>query len=340
MNGKYVNALPLNRIEKEFLRNNINISRQVMANWMIRCAERYLSLLLHRLHEEYLKSPVNQADETPVLVSKDGRSAGSKSYMWVYRTGNLSHAPPIIIYDFQRTRNADHPREFLKNYCGTLITDGYEVYHALERESDDIVVAGCWSHARRRYSDVVKAAGKGGGKGTLAYDALKQIGAIYKIEGSFSELSDEERMKRRQLSLKPLIDSFFSWIAENKDSVPAKSATGKGFTYCLNQEKYLRVFLSDGRIPIDNNASERAIRGFCIGRNNWKLIDTIHGANASAMIYSITETAKANKLNPYKYLKHLLSEIPKYMDGSNLAFLDALLPWSPELPDDMRTPTV
>jgi transposase len=338
MNGKYVNALPLNRIEKEFLRNGINISRQVMANWMIRCAERFLSLLITRLPLEFLNSPVHQADEPPVVVSKDGRGAGSKSYMWVYRTGSLIHAPPIILYDFQRTRSTDHPREFLKNYSGTLITDGYEVYHALERERGVMVVGGCWSHSRRRFADIVKASGKGGGKGTLAYDALKQIGVMYEMEKTLAGLSDGDRKNRRQLSIKPLVDAFFIWIREKKDGVPAKSATGKGFAYCLNQEKYLRVFLSDGRVPIDNNASERAIRGFCIGRNNWKLIDTLHGADASAIIYSITETARANNLNPYRYLAHLFTEIPKHLDDSDQTFIESLLPWSDSLPDEIRIP--
>ena len=153
-----------------------------MANWTIQCAERYLSLLSDRMHQELYKCNVSQADETPVLVSKDVRSAGSKSYMWVYRTGKMYEAPPIILYDYQKTRKADHPREFLKGYKGTIVTDGYEVYHKLEKEQSDIVIAGCWSHARRRFADVVKTMNKDAVKGTLAYTALQQIAMIYKID--------------------------------------------------------------------------------------------------------------------------------------------------------------
>lgn len=338
MNAKYVNAIPLYRLEQEFARNDVHLSRQVMANWTILCAERYLSLLWDHLHTELYKCPVIQADETPVLVSKDGRKAGSKSYMWVYRTGKMYDAPPIVLYEYQKTRNASHPREFLREYNGTCVTDGYQVYHTLENEREDLKIAGCWSHSRRKYADVVKALGKDKAKDTLAWQALKQIGAIYKIEDELAELSPEERLSRRQLSVKPLVEAFFAWIRENRDKVPPKSETGKGFTYCLNQEKYLKVFLTDGRVPADNNAAEQAIRGFCVGKANWHLIDTVHGAKASAIIYSIAETAKANNLKPYNYFEYLLTEIPKHQDDTNLDFMKGLLPWSDLLPDECRKP--
>ena len=336
MNAKYVNAVPLYRLEQEFKRHDVNISRQAMANWVILCAERYLSLLWDRLHFELKKCSVIQADETPVLVNKDGRTAGSKSYMWVYRTGKMYDASPIVLYEYQKTRNTSHPREFLKGYKGICVTDGYQVYHTLEKEQEDLKVAGCWSHARRRFADVVKSLGKEKAKDTLAYQALKQIGAIYKIEEELSTLTAEERLTRRQLSVKPLVDAFFAWVKNNQDKVPPKSETGKGFTYCLNQEKYLRVFLENGMVPVDNNAAEQAIRGFCIGKANWHIIDTIHGAKASAIIYSIAETAKANNLKPYNYFEHLLTEIPKHMDENSLEFLDDLLPWSDKLPETCR----
>ncbi len=333
INSKYVNAIPLYRLEQEFARNDVQLSRQVMANWTIQCGERYLSLLYDRLHQELYKANVLQADETPVLVSKDGRPAGSKSYMWVYRTGKMYQSNPIVLYEYQRTRNTSHPREFLKDYSGTIVTDGYQVYHTLEKERDNLKIAGCWSHARRHFSNVTKALGKEKSKGTLADDALKQIAAIYKIEGMLSDLTSEERKQQRQLLVKPLVDAFFAWIKEHQSEILPKSETGKGFTYCLNQEKYLRVFLDDGDVPADNNAAEGAIRGFCIGKANWHLIDTIDGAKASAIIYSIAETAKANNLKPYNYFEHLLTEIPKHMDDKNLDFLDDLLPWSEALPE-------
>ncbi len=333
MNSKYVKAIPLYRLEQEFARNEVQLSRQVMANWTIQCEERYLSLLYDRLHQELYKAGVLQADETPVLVSKDGRPAGSKSHMWVYRTGKMYQSNPIVLYEYQRTRNTSHPREFLKDYSGTVVTDGYQVYHTLEKEREDLKIAGCWSHARRHFSNVVKTLGKEKSKGTLANDALKQIAVIYKVEGMLKDLTPEERRQQRKLMVKPLIDVFFAWIKEHQADVLPKSETGKGFTYSLNQEKYLRVFLNDGNVPADNNAAESAIRGFCIGKANWHLIDTIDGAKASAIIYSIAETAKANYLKPYNYFEHLLTEIPKHMDDKNLDFLGELLPWSEKLPE-------
>jgi hypothetical protein len=137
---------------------------------------------------------------------------------------------------------------------------------------------------------------------------------------------------------KPLVDAFFAWINEYQSDVLPKSETGKGFTYCLNQEKYLRVFLDDDNVPADNNAAEGAIRSFCIGKANWHLIDTIDGAKASAIIYCIAETAKANCLKPYNYFEHLLTEIPKHMNDKNLDFLNDLLPWSEALPESCKKP--
>ena len=338
LNGKYVNALPFYRMEEEFRRNGLNLGRQLMANWTILCGERYLSLLYDRLHKALFDCHVCQADETPVEVSKDGRAAGSKSYMWVYRTGKMYSESPIVLYNYQRTRNSTHPEEFLKGYKGVLVCDGYSAYHAMEKRVPEIIIAGCWSHARRRFAAVVKTLGEKNAKGTLAYDALKQIAAIFKLEKGLSELSPNDRLSQRKLIIEPLVEAFFAWVKIKKDLVLAKSETGKGFTYCINQEKYLRIFLTNGEVPMDNNATESTIRGFCIGRNNWRLIDTINGAQASAIIYSIAETAKANNLKPYDYFKYLLEEIPNHMDDKNLDFLEALLPWSPTLPEACRKP--
>lgn len=331
LNGKYVNAIPLYRMEQEFKRKGVNLGRQVMANWTIRCGERYFSLLFDRLQQELLKCEVVQADETPVEVSKDGRKAGAKSYMWVYRTGKMYDRHPIVLYDYQRTRNATHPETFLKGYNGTLVSDGYAAYHAMEKKVKGITVAGCWSHARRRFATVVKTLGQEKAKGTLAYDALKQIAAIFKLEKGLADMPADERLKQRQLTIQPLVEAFFAWIKFHKEEVLPQSETGKGFTYCINQEKHLCIFLNNGNVPMDNNATEGVIRGFCVGRKNWRLIDTVAGAKASAIIYSIAETAKANNLKPYEYFKYLLEEIPKHMDDKNLEFLEDLLPWSSNL---------
>jgi transposase len=336
LNAKYVNALPLYRQEKEFERYGLSISRQDMAYWTIQCAERYLAVLYDYLHKKMYDYHVLQADETPVLVNRDGRPAGSKSYMWVYRTGKMYRDRQIVLYEYQQTRNASHPREFLKEFNGICVTDGYQVYHTIENEREDLVVAGCWSHARRRYDEAVKALPKAKQKDSLAYLALTMIQAIYREENLLKELSSEERLRRRQLSVKPLVEAYFTWVHKNIGKVPGKSKTWNGFSYSINQEKYLKVFLQDGEVPMDNNAAEQSIRGFCIGKKNWVLIDTIHGAKASAIIYSIAETAKANNLKPYDYFEYLLTEIPKHLDDTDRSFCEDLLPWSPKLPAGCR----
>ncbi len=338
MNAKYVNAVPLYRQEQEFERYGLHISRQNMANWTIQCADRYLAVLYDYLHEKLYGYHVLQADETPVLVNKDGRPAGAKSYMWVYRTGRMYTECQIVLYEYQKTRNASHPREFLKDFSGVCVTDGYQVYHTVEEEREDLKIAGCWSHARRRFDEAVKALPKTKQKDSRAYLALTMIQAIYREEKLLKDLPAEERMIRRQLNVKPLVEAYFVWVRENLPKVPQKSKTWEGFNYSLSQEKYLKVFLDDGEVPMDNNAAEQSIRGFCIGKKNWVMIDTIAGAKSSAIIYSIAETAKANNLKPYDYFEYLLTEIPKHLDDTDRSFLDDLLPWSPSLPENCRKP--
>ena len=338
MNGKYVNAVPLYRLEKEFERYGLAITRQNMANWMIRLSEEYLAVMYDYLHELLYKYHVIQADETPVLVNKDGRSAGSKSWMWVYRSGFMYPERQIILYEYQKTRNASHPRKFLKNYTGICVTDGYQVYHTLEKEKENLKIAGCWVHCRRKFDEALTVIPKELRKQSVLYLILKQIQAIYREEGKLTALSSEERLKQRQLVVQPLVDAFFSYLKQNKDKVGKSSKAKEAFTYALNQETYLRVFLEDGDVPMDNNASERAIRGFCIGKKNWEMIDTIHGANSSAIIYSIAETAKANNLKPFEYFEYLLTEIPKHENDTDNSFLKDLLPWSEALPEHIRKP--
>lgn len=339
MDGKYVNALPLYRMEQDFERNRIPISRQNMAGWIIKTTERYLSLLYDRMKVELLDHSVVHADETPLFVSKDGRPSGSKSYMWVYRS-NVLDDKPVVVYEYQKTRKADHPKEFLKGFEGTLVTDGYEVYHKLARErSDEIRVAGCWVHLKRKYTDAIKAMGKTGSStpaGTLSGQAIEKIQEIFHKDNELNKLDSKTRLKRRKEEIEPLVDEFFAWVNEHRSDVTRKSACGRAFTYTVEQERYLRTFLDDGDVPMDNNAAERAIRPFCIGKKNWVMSDTIHGAESSAIVYSITETAKANDLKPYEYLKHLLTRIPQHMDDTDLGFLDSMLPWSEDLPEECR----
>ena len=337
INSKYTNALPLYRQEQEFARNDVNISRQTMANWVMVAAERYISLLYDRLKEEIIKSSVIHADETPVMVTKDGREGMHKNYMWVYRSGSMCKANQAVLYEYQKTRKADAPDEFLKGFEGTLVCDGYQVYHTLENQADTkFTVAGCWAHARRKFAEIVKSLGEEKASGTVATEALMQIQAIYHADKLLLKLPPSERKKRRKLLVKPMVDGYFDWCREIQGQISPASQTAQGIRYSLNQEKYLRIFLDDAQIPMDNNLAEQAIRPFCVGKKNWKLIDTVHGAQVSAILYSIVETAKANELNIYQYFRHLLTVIPQHMEDRTLDFLDDLLPWSKNLPDICR----
>ena len=344
MNAKYTNAIPLYRLRQEFERGGVNISVPTMANWVIRCTERYFQPVYDRLHEELCKLHVVQADETPCQVNKDGRPANAKSYMFVYCSGEKYAKPRIVLYDYQKTRNASHPDEFLKGFSGILVSDAYSGYHALDKRRDDIRVAHCWAHARRDLTDAIKLLKKGGPskqriKKTIAYQALERIGTMYALEDERKNLTPEERLSRRQKHMKPLVEAYFAWVKSIDRDTVVSEKTKDGLQYSINQEKYLRTFLEDGEVPIDNSASERAIRPFCFGRSNWHVIDSIKGAQASAVVYSIVETAKANDLRPYEYLKHLLSVMTEHIYDTDTAYLDGLMPWSENLPEVCKKTT-
>ena len=344
LNYKYVNALPVHRLAQDFKRSEVNISPQVMCNWVIKSSEIYFSLVYDWMKDLLLKQTVVQADETTLKVNRDGRKAGSSSYMWVYITGEHDDSgKKIVLYDYCRTRSTEHLREFLSSYKGILVSDGYQSYHTFSEEQS-LTSAGCWTHCRRRFVNAIKAAQKDlpeeALKNSIAYQALARISAIYKLDGSWKERTSEYRMEHRQRILKPLVDEYFDWVKEQIKTcnVLPKSETGEGLSYSINQEKYLRAFLDNGDIPIDNSACERAIRPFCVGRKNWNVIDTVEGAQASAIVYSIAETAKANNLKPYQYFEYLLTELPERISRKkdSTFSLDDLMPWSPKLPMSCR----
>ena len=344
LNYKYVNALPVHRLAQDFKRSEVNISPQVMCNWVIKSSEIYFSLVYDWMKDVLLKQTVVQADETTLKVNRDGRKAGSSSYMWVYITGEHDDSgKKIVLYDYCRTRSTEHLREFLSSYKGILVSDGYQSYHTFSEEQS-LTSAGCWTHCRRRFVNAIKAAKKDlpeeALKNSIAYQALARISAIYKLDGSWKERTSEYRMEHRQRILKPLVDEYFDWVKEQIKTcnVLPKSETGEGLSYSINQEKYLRAFLDNGDIPIDNSACERAIRPFCVGRKNWNVIDTVEGAQASAIVYSIAETAKANNLKPYQYFEYLLTELPERISRKkdSTFSLDDLMPWSPKLPISCR----
>lgn len=249
LNVKYVNSSALHRIEQEFERNGVNISRQTMSNW-------------------------------------------------------------------------------------------------IEKKLPNVTNANCWAHARRSFADAVKIADKKDPKTvkqSVAYQALQKIGEFYTIDTELKMLSSQERLQKRQDLIKPLVEEFFAWVKEQIEqcSVPPKSKTEEGLRFIINQEKYLRVFLEDGDVPIDNSASERAIRTFCLGKKNWMFHNTANGAAASALVYSISETAKLNHLRPYYYFKYILTELPNFCDKQgniDSTKLDDLMPWSDKLPEECRKP--
>lgn len=249
------------------------------------------------------------------------------------------------MYEYQKTRHSDHPKEYYKDFHGILVTDGLEQYHKIARELEGLSNANCFAHARRSYADAIKAMGKCNEeliRGSIAYQALVRIGAIYDLEGSLKGLSPKERLKERQTQVRPLVEEYFAWVKErlSDTTVIPKGKTASGLKYSVNQEEYLKVFLNDGEVPIDNSACERALRNFTIGRKNFMTINTVRGAQASAIIYSITETARANNLNVYYYISHLLTELPKLIDKDgniDQSMLEPLMPWSKSLPADCHS---
>ena len=331
LNGKYNNALPLERQSKAYKSNGINLSTNTMANWVIKSSDAYLSLLYERLHQLIYQNHVIHADETPVKVMRIDNARiknGKKTYMWVYRNRVTDNTHPIVLYDWQPSRRADHPREFLKDFSGIVITDGYQVYHKLGKEREDLSIGGCWIHARRPFAEFIKSI-KESADGTIAQEAYTMITEMLHIDNDFDDLPSDDRLKQRQLILTEKVDAYFTWVKHKYTQVAHNSTIGKALAYSIHQEPYLRLFLTDGDVPMDNNSAEQAIRPFTIGRKNFVLIDSSNGARASAIIYSLVETAKANQLNVYQYFELLLTEIPKHMDDKNLSFLDDLLPWSP-----------
>lgn len=344
LNVKYVNSSALYRIEQEFERNGVNISRQTMSNWIINCADRYFSPFVERMKEELLKLPVTQSDETPTQVIKESDHPNSKCYMWVHRSGELFKDRNIVIYEYQKGRDHKIPLEFYKDYSGVLVTDSLQQYHLIERELPGLTNANCWAHARRDFADAVKAADKSNSdavRQSVAYTALQKIGEFYNADTELKELAPEERLQKRQTVIRPLVEDFFAWVKEQVAAcaVPPKTKTGQGLQFILNQEKYLKVFLDNADVPIDNSAAERSIRTFCLGKKNWMFHNTANGAKASALVYSISETAKLNSLRPYYYFRYILTEMPNLCDEKgniDPAQLDYLMPWSDSLPEECR----
>ena len=340
MNAKYVNGMPLARQEREFARYGLNLSTKTMANWIIGCADRYLKLLYDRMKEEFLKSRYIHCDETRIQVIGEPDQKGStQNWMWVYLTDEYSGSPQMALFDYERTRAGYHPVKFLDGrFHGYLTCDGYQAYHGLD---DSITVTGCFTHARRRFDAALTALKKDFTKEqlkeTVAYQAMARIGILYKVEELIRNKTPEERYEERQKQSRPVVDALFEWLHSMEDSVDRSSLIGDAILYTLNQEPYLRRYLEDGHLSIDNNSAERAIKNFAVGRRNWLFARSIRGADASAIVYSITETALLNGLKPYAYLTYVLDQLRQMGPFPKPEELDRLLPWSDDLPDGFRT---
>ena len=311
--SKYQYALPLYRQESLFKQYGIALSRQTMADWMMKSSELFKPLY-ERLQEILLQQAVIQADETPLKVIKEDKV---KSYMWLYCTGsdspNNSEVPNVVLYDYQSGRAGQCAVDYLQGFTGYLQVDGYVGY-----EKTSAKLAGCWAHARRKFIEAQTAQSKGKtGKADLA---LSTIQKLYRIEIGLKDKSAQEKYQVRQEKAKPLLATFAQWL--RKANVVPKSALGKAIGYCQNQWHKLIRYCEDGDLNIDNNRAERAIKPFVIGRKNWLFANTTNGANASAMLYSMIETAKANGLIPFDYIAHCLEEL-----SDNNCDVEQLLPW-------------
>lgn len=334
MNRKYSEAIPLYRQEQQFKNFGIDLSRQNLANWMIRGANDHLSHLYDRMHEYLVKQDVLHADETTLQVlHEEGRSATSKSYMWLYSTGRTG--VPIYLYNYQTTRASKHPRQFLNGFKGYLHTDGYAGYNDLP----GVLLVGCWAHARRKFDEALKALPpqQNGTTSVAAKEGLAFCNKLFAIERELAELTVEERYSKRLEQSQPVLEAFSAWLNIKSRQVLPKSAFGQAIAYSKNIWPKLINFLKDGRLEISNNRAERAIKPFVIGRKNFLFSNTPKGATASAIIYSMIETAKANGLSPYHYLEYLFNQLPN-INPKIPEQIDALLPWSETIPESCKVP--
>ncbi len=332
MTKKYVDALPLYRQEQKFLRFGYDISRQTMSNWVVKSSELWLKPIYNLLKQELLKDDILHADETILeVIHEPGRKATSNSYMWIYLTGHLSPRS-IVVYEYTPGRSGQFAEDFLKDFKGYLHSDGYSGYHRLENK---VISVGCWAHLRRKFNDALQnIAPTGATSKSLAQKGYTLSNQIFQLEKRWLKLSPEERLVKRKEEAEPKVSNFFKWINDNEPMILPKSLLGKAFTYAANQERRLRNYLLDGRLEITNNRAERGIKPFVIGRKNWLFANTPRGAEASAIIYSIVETAKMNNLNPFTYIEYLLETMPN-LDKYHLK-LDDLLPWSENLPNKCK----
>jgi transposase len=313
--SKYQYSLPLYRQESLFKQYGIALSRKTMADWMMKCSD-LLAVLYQRLREQLLQQSIIQGDETTLNVLSEDKA---KCYMWLYCTGtdspNDSGIPNIVLYDYRRSRAGQCAVDYLAGYSGYLQVDGYQGYHQTRA-----TLVGCWAHARRKYKEA--EIGQPKGKTGKANWALSHIQKLYRLEHQLRDKSPADKVALRQEKAIPLLKQLKTWLDKSINQVPPKTTLGKALQYNRNQWSKLVRYVEDGHLNIDNNRAERAVKPFVIGRRNWMFSNTANGAQASAMLYSIIETAKANGLTPFDYLMHCLEQLAnKEVD------VEKLLPW-------------
>lgn len=330
MYQKYANGMPLYRQEKDWANQGVTLSRATLSNWIIRPSHEWLEPMYHAMKKQLLTEPLIHADETVLQVLKEeGRKATTESRMWVYTSGRSP--TPTVLYEYQPTRSGQHARRFLEGFSGYLHTDGYSGYNSVP----DVIHCGCWAHLQRKFEEAMpKGADVNNSKAAVGYDYCN---SLFGMEKKWAELTFENRYEERLRHAKPILDEFWQWVSLLNPL--QNSNLGKAVTYAMNQKESLNNFLLDGHIELSNNRAENAIRPYVTGRKNWLFADTTRGAKASAIVYSIIESAKANQLNPYMYLVCLLSKLPslKELTQDSLA---PYLPWSSELPSWCRKDSI
>ena len=320
---KYADGIPLYRFEKMLSRHGIDIPRQTLARWVIQCGEQ-LQPLLNLLRDKLLEYPVLHCDETRLQVLHEpGRDPTAQSWMWVHSGGPPDK--PVILFDYTTSRAQEVPLRLLdgyRGYRGYLMTDDYAGYNAVAAQ-EGIERLGCWAHARRKFVEAQKVQPKG--KTGRADMALNLINRLYGIERDLKDACDTERLVASQQRSQPLLDQLKAWLDKTQLQVAGQMALGRAVNYLASNWRKLVRYVEGGHLPIDNNRAENAIRPFAIGRKNWLFSDTPKGATASAQIYSLIETAKANGQEPYAWLRHILERLPT---AQNVEDYEALLPWN------------
>lgn len=331
---KYAYSKPLYRIETTFAHGGVALSRATMSNWVIAVANRWFALIYERMKELLRAGDIIHCDETWVQVLKEPRrDAQTKSYMWVFATPECA-AHQIVVFEYHPTRAASVPKAFFKDWTGYVQCDGYDAYHNL---GENITIAGCLAHIRRHFMDIAKGVGINKLPASSACAiALRHLKKIFDTERTFAGMTPDERKGARDKDLAPLLDDFFTWANDTASEAVGKTAIKEALQYSVNQETYIRNILKDGRLDLTNNSCERRIRPFAIARRNNLFSDTPRGADASAILFSVVQSALANGLKPYEYLTWVLDGLPNAALDADPKVIDDFLPWSAKIPQNFK----